>query len=348
LTGASFGFVNVAVGAAIVASYSHLGLSVRGIGGTLAAAAGGASLIVGALLALPTFGRWRRLLAIPIFALSAYVIGLPVAVAVFATNVGRPSLGDVTPADRDLGFIDASFTTEDGVRLSGWYLPSTNRAAVVLLHGASSTRSAVLDHAAVLAQHGYGVLLYDARGMGGSGGRAMNLGWYGDLDVSAAVDHLTSRSDVDPNRIGVVGMSMGGEQAIGAMAADTRIRAVVAEGATNRVSGDWKWLSDEYGIRGFASRGVHWLTERLTDFLTDAAPPMTLREAVATASPRPALLIAAGRVSGEIHAGHYIQEGAPTSVELWIVPGADHTDGLRTQPTEWEERVTEFLDAALQ
>ena len=47
-------------------------------------------------------------------------------------------------------------------------------------------RSAVLDQAAVLARHGYGVLLYDARGMGRSGGRAMNFGWYGDRDLAAA------------------------------------------------------------------------------------------------------------------------------------------------------------------
>jgi len=91
------------------------------------------------------------------------------------------------------------------VTLSGWYVPSRNRAAVVLLHGASSTRSNVLDHALVLAGRGYGVLLYDARGHGRSGGRAMELGWYGDRDIAAAVDYLEKRNDVDPPRIAALG-----------------------------------------------------------------------------------------------------------------------------------------------
>jgi hypothetical protein len=34
-------------------------------------------------------------------------------------------------------------------------------------------------------------------------------------------------------------------------------------------------------------------------------------------------------------------------VELWIVPGAGHTGGLRTQPEEWERRVSSFLHRTL-
>ena len=87
-------------------------------------------------------------------------------------------------------------TTDDGVRLAGWYVTSTNRAAVVLLHGAGSTRSDVLDEAAVLAGDGFGVLMIDARGHGDSGGRAMDFGWYGDADIAAAADLQASLATV--------------------------------------------------------------------------------------------------------------------------------------------------------
>jgi len=150
----------------------------------------------------------------------AWAVVKPLWAAVYATNVPRPELGSATPADRGMKYEEVAFTTADGVKLSGWHVPSSNRAAVVLLHGASSTRSSVLAQAAVLARRGYGVLLFDARGHGRSGGRA----------------------NVDPGRIGAVGMSMGGEQVIGAIAEDERIRAVVAEGATNRVLEDHDWL----------------------------------------------------------------------------------------------------------
>jgi dienelactone hydrolase len=267
--------------------------------------------------------------------------------SVYATNVGRPQLGTETPADRGLSYVDVSFATSDGVTLSGWYIPSANRAAVVLLHGASSTRTAVLDHAVLLVRHGYGVLLYDARGMGRSGGRAMAFGWYGDLDISAALGYLQTRPEVDSNRIGAVGESMGGEQAIGAMATDTRLRAVVAEGATNRVADDWSWLSDEYGVRGRVQQGIHWLTYKLTDQLTDANPPITLREAV-TIARRPVLLIAAGNIADEGYAARNIQAAAPDAVEVWVVPGASHTGGLDAQPGDWEQRVTTFLATNLE
>jgi pimeloyl-ACP methyl ester carboxylesterase len=271
-----------------------------------------------------------------------------VSQAVAVTNTPPTSVGDTTPADIGLDYSDVEFEAADGVMLSGWYLPSSNGAAVVLLHGAGSTRSSVLDHAAVLARHGYGVVLFDARGHGRSGGRAMDFGWYGDHDTSAAVTFLQSQPDVDHERIAAVGMSMGGEEAIGAAAADARIRAVVAEGATNRVAADKQWLSDQYGWRGAVQEGIDWLTYSIADLLTDAEPPMSLHDAVAVAAPRPVLLIASEEVQSEVHAGHYIAGASPQAVDVWVVPDAGHTGALDAHPLEWQQRVTAFLDHALE
>jgi len=133
-------------------------------------------------------------------------------------------------------------------------VPSRNRAAVVVLHGSGTTRSNVLDQAAVLAKHGFGVLMIDARGHGDSGGDAMDFGWHGDDDVGAAARYLMSRADVDPGRIGAVGLSMGGEEAIGATATNRTLRAVVAEGAIGRVAADLGWLSDaDYDVLAIAA-----------------------------------------------------------------------------------------------
>jgi pimeloyl-ACP methyl ester carboxylesterase len=246
-----------------------------------------------------------------------------------------------------MSYRDVEFETTDGVELSGWYVPSSNGGAVVLMHGAGSTRSGVLDQADVLADHGFGVLLFDARGHGRSGGRAMDFGWYGDQDTGAAVSFLRTQPDVDQERIAVMGLSMGGEQAIGAAAADPRIRAVVAEGATNRVSDDKAWLSREFGWRGAVQEGVDWLTYGITDLLTAADQPITLREAVAAAH-RPILLIAGGAVENEPFAARYIQSGSPKTVEVWVAPDTGHTAALETHPKEWEQRVTAFLAASLE
>lgn len=57
-------------------------------------------------------------------------------------------------------------------------------------------------------------------------------------DLGAAVDFLAAQPAMEAGRIGALGFSMGGEEAIGAQGADDRTAAVVAEGATVRVAGD--------------------------------------------------------------------------------------------------------------
>lgn len=248
-----------------------------------------------------------------------------------------------------LAYRDVAFPSSDGVRLEGWYVPSRNGAAVALLHGAGSTHCAVLDQAAVLAGHGYGVLLYDARGHGGSAGHGMDFGWYGERDAAGAVDFLTDQTDVSPGRIGLLGLSMGGEQAIGAAGVDDRVAAVVAEGATNRTADDKGYLS-AYGARGEVQQWVDHLTYGVVDLLTDAPAPDPLRHAVDAATSRDDrtafLLVAGGGVETEPLAADHIA-GDSADVEVWTVPGAGHTRGLRTAPEDWERRVVGFLDEHL-
>jgi dienelactone hydrolase len=216
-------------------------------------------------------------------------------------------------------------------------------------HGAGdSTADSVLPQAAVLARRGYGVLATDARGHARSEGRAMDFGWFGDEDIEAAVSFLADQPGVEPDRIGVVGFSMGGEEAIGAATADPRIAAVVAEGATARTDGDKTWLADQYGLQGRFQLGLEWIQYTVTDLLTDASKPSTLPDAVEDAAPTPVLLIAAGEVEDEQQAAAHLKEKSPSTVTVWVVPDAGHTDGFDTAPDEWEERVVGFLDAALQ
>jgi len=266
--------------------------------------------------------------------------------AVIATNV--PPITDGTgPSEFDIGARDVRFMAEDGTELFGWYVPPTEGKMAVLRHGAGSTASAVLPQARVLLDNGYGVLLTDARGHGSSAGTGMDFGWYGDADIAAAIDFLTGQPEVDPDRIVVVGFSMGGEEAIGAVAADARIAAVVAEGASARTDADKAWLAGVYGWRGWVQIRLEWVQYTLTDLLTPASKPGSLAESAAAASPRPILMIAAGNVTEESNAAQHVQAAAGGNVSVWTVPGADHIGGLTVVPEEWEETVITFLDSAI-
>ena len=122
---------------------------------------------------------------------------------------------------------NVSFTTSDGLRLKGWFVPSKNGATVISFPG----RKGPQKPARLLVSEGYGVLLFDRRGEGESDGDPNALGWRGTRDLDAAIAYLRSRPDVDPDRIGGVGLSVGGEMMLQAAAENDDFRAIVSEGA---------------------------------------------------------------------------------------------------------------------
>jgi len=340
------GVVATAVGAGIgIRHLTKTGLTATSVLGLALLVLGLALLAFAGVVAWRALHGWDRLWLLPV-ALLALLVIWPVVEGTMLGLAPRAGLGSVTPAARGLTYRDVTFNTSDGVRLSGWYVPSTNHAGVVAVPGAGSARTGTLDQAAVLAGHGYGVLMVDPRGQGRSGGRAMDAGWYGDRDIGAAVTFLQHQPGVDPDRIGVLGLSMGGEEAVGATAANPAIRAVVAEGATHRTAADKAGYLPG-GITGAIQRGMDKLTYATAALFSSAAEPDTLHSAIARALRTPFLLIAGGEAIDEPEAVAYLRAAAPGRVQTWTVPGASHTGALATAPAEWTARVTAFLDRAL-
>ena len=340
------GVAGTAAGTGIASAHlAKVGLDATAILAVIVLVPGISLLGWGAALLIRAMPGWWRLLAVPAAIAVLWFVLLPLTVAVNATNRPPGALGPATPAQYGLSYQDVAFRTADGVRLSAWYIPARNGAAVVLLPGAGSTRTSVLGQAAVLARHGYGALLTDTRGHGLSGGRAMDFGWHGHADITAAVSFLSRQPGVRPGKIAVLGLSMGGEQAIAAAGADPRIRAVVAEGVTGQQLADHGWLP--HGIDGALTRGEEWVKFGAAGLLSGAPRPMPLRDAIRAAAPRPVLIIAAGAVPDESVAARWFQAASPDTVQVWTVARAGHTGALTAQPQAWEARVTSFLNAAL-
>ena len=342
----AFGAVLTAVGVGLVPHVIAGRASPTAALAVVSLAAGILLLVTGAARSMRG-RRWPGRIAVVVTTIVfTSLVLIIVGPAVLSTNVRPTEVGD-TPADRGLDAEEVTVRTDDGVDLAGWYLPSTNGAAVVARHGSGSTRSNVLAEAEVLARHGYGVLLVDARGHGDSDGDAMDFGWNGDADTTAATRWLEARPEVDRDRIGVFGSSMGGEEAIGAAAGDPLIRAVVAEGATGRTAEDKAWYSEEYGARGWVQEQIERLQYGLADLLTAADRPPPLRDAIRAADDTHFLLITAGHLADEGHAAADMAAAGDDRVVVWTVEGAGHTDGLAVAPEEWERRVVGFLDEHL-
>ncbi|MEU4537994.1 alpha/beta fold hydrolase [Streptosporangium sp. NPDC023825] len=130
------------------------------------------------------------------------------------------------PGDDQRVTLDTSFFSPAG----GGRAP-----AVLLAHGFGGSKQSVRDAAVRLAQDGYAVLTWSARGFGRSSGQiALNSPDYEVKDVRQLVDWVARRPEVrldaagDP-RVGVAGGSYGGAIALMAAAHDPRIDAIVPQ-----------------------------------------------------------------------------------------------------------------------
>lgn len=85
-------------------------------------------------------------------------------------------------------------------------------------------------YAQTLAERGFLTIAFDPSFTGESGGqpRAVSSPDINTEDFCAAVDYLSTREDVDPERIGILGVCGFGGFAVNAAAIDTRIKATVA------------------------------------------------------------------------------------------------------------------------
>jgi uncharacterized protein len=280
------------------------------------------------------YGR-RALLAFGA-AVVAFVVLFPLAISYVVTHAARAT---VPAADLGAPFEEVEFTTDDGLRLEGWYIRSRNGAAVISFPGRASSQK----RAKLLARHGYGVLLFDRRGEGESEGDPNLFGWEGERDVHAAVRFLQGRPDVDPKRIGGIGLSVGGEMMIEAAAESTALKAIVSEGASGRsvrdiVANPGTTWQEVIG-NGIASAG--------TAVFSNNPPPADLMSLVPKISGAVFFVYGERGQSTEEPANKAFYAAAHAPRQLWEVPGSGHIGGTEARPREYERRIVEFFDRTL-
>jgi uncharacterized protein len=274
----------------------------------------------------------RALIAGGAFA-AAFVLAGPIALSYVVTHVGR---ANVPQEDLGAPYEDVSFETSDGLTLKGWYVESKNGAAVISFPG----RAASQKRAKMLADHGYGVLVFDRRGEGESDGDPNLFGWQGERDIHAAVKFLQSRPDVDADRIGGIGLSVGGEMMIEAAAESDALAAIVSEGASGRSVRD-----------DFANDGIDWkfkvggtIATLGTALFTSDLPPEDLKS-LAGEIRTPAFFVYGEHgqpVEKPANSGFYAEAKGPK--DIWEVPGSKHMGGIDAQPAAYEQRIVGFFD----
>ena len=320
-------------------------VSVSDVTAIVAAIAGLLLTVMGVwLIARNLPNVWWRLGLVPAGLVFVVVVLLPVMLAVGVTNTARVSISGDTPADKGLAYRDVTFETADGLTIAGWYIPSGNGAAVIAVHGAGKNRTKTLEHAAMLARNGYGVLMIDLRGYGASEGSINSMGWTGYKDIPAAVEFLEAQDDVDEGSVGGLGLSMGGEVLLQAAGEDSGsgLAAVVSEGAGART---YKEVLEVPGSEKYIALASLFVREATIKLLTGVGVPPTNDDTIARFAPNPVMLIS-GDVGEEREWNQIMRDRNEGTVELYEANGG-HIDGLSTQPEEYEARVIAFFDRSL-
>ena len=126
------------------------------------------------------------------------------------------------------------FHNRYGIQLAGdLYLPkeASGRLAAVAVSGPFGAVKEQCSglYAEELASRGFAALAFDPSFTGESGGEVRNVASpdINTEDFSAAVDYLSTRDFVDPEKIGILGICGWGGMALNVAAMDTRIKATV-------------------------------------------------------------------------------------------------------------------------
>ncbi len=243
---------------------------------------------------------------------------------------------------------DVQIEAFDGAPLLAWYIqPQHNNGdAVILLHGLGDNRLGMQGHAEMLLNHGYSVLMPDARAHGLSGGIYPTYGLLERDDIRRWFGWI--QHEYHPGCIFGFGESMGAAQLLQALDSEPDFCAVAAESSfsTFREIG--------YDRMGQQFHAGPWVGRTILRPVVEIALAYTrwkyhldlarVSPESAVAETRVPVLLIHGQVDGNIPVRHSRRiKLANPRVELWEVSGADHCGAISVAPAELERRTLSWF-----
>lgn len=260
-----------------------------------------------------------------------------------------PQQDDMTTRlDYDVGWVRLNVPTRDGASLAAWYGPVIDPVGTVIVtHGIASTHRDMVGKSNMLRRLGFNTFIFDFRGHGLSDPGVVTLGAREVNDLIDAVDVVVGLPGVDPQRLAVIGDSMGGAAAIMAAARDLRIAAVVAESSYARLL---ETTDDSFqaflGVPAFPFAGPVQLMARIFSGVDPGQ--VNPADDIGQISPRPVFIIHGQSdryVPTEV--GQELYEAAGEPRVIWQPVGVGHVGAFSQRLGEYAVRVNAFLRQAL-
>lgn len=249
------------------------------------------------------------------------------------------------PADFGMPYEEVTVTTEDGLTLAGWYIPSENGAAILAMHGYKGDREDPLRGAMYLHRHGYGVLIGSLRAHDINPGELITFGLQEMRDFEAWYRYLLAREDVDPQKIGLYGISMGAALSIKYATQNQGIKAVIADSAFARMQD-----TVEKAISHLLGEGFRFMTPLIVfwgeQIAGIRAAEVNTTEWISRFCGRPVMLFQGGADELiPVNSGKRLYDAACEPKRFWYEPMASHSIcDLPELEMECEQRMVSFFD----
>ena len=243
-------------------------------------------------------------------------------------------------------YEEIQFTTSDGLKLKGWYIPPQNGKVIIFLHGLGSDRQELLDEASLTVAKGYGALLFDMRGCGKSEGTVATLGYSERLDIHAAVDFVHTQAGANAP-VALFGHSMGSGAALLAAAEIPELRAVIVESAFQSVEDNInEGVKSLTGLPPFPFAPlIIFFGQREAGVDIKAVRPI---DVVAQISPTALLFIHGDQDDVvPVRNAYALYAAAKEPKQLYILPGVNHGGFLQAQPERFPKTILTFLETYL-
>jgi len=249
-----------------------------------------------------------------------------------------------TPSQWNFAYRDITLTTQDGVMISGWYIPGPRLEAMLLVHGIHANREAMSAEAYNLHLAGYPVVMIDLRGHGDSGYSHLTYGYKEAYDVTAAIDYMSGLPEI--KQIGVMGHSLGGAAVVRAVAHDDRVKLLIIQSSYNSLN---EGIDDAFN--NFVPL-PKWPFAPMITYFAELRTGLDVRQMdsardLATMRPRP-LLIIHGKQDPMFPIAHARRmfAAAPEPKYLWEVDNLVHLNVAIVYPQAFNEKVLLFLQEA--
>ncbi len=280
---------------------------------------------------------WISLVVIPII-----IIGLPPVLGkLFFKNRVAPHRSD--PGDLDIDFSEVRIPTLNHRQLYGWWIEDSStspRPVIILIHGWGRNVGRMLPYIQNLVNRGYHLVAFDSRNHGSSDPDNFSSMLKFAEDIEAVIQWVSQNPKVNGEKIGLVGLSIGGAASLYAAAHNHHVKATVTVGA----------FADPIAMMDMEFRKHHiprfplpWLMYRYLEYMS--------RKRIRTFAPinnisaiRGHVLLIHGTEDTTVPYGEAVRlrkAGDPNRTELWSLDGFGHSD-CHEHPEFWSRLITFF------